>query len=293
MELEPQGWIQTLKNEGTAEHRMEFYKSLDSKLEDRRRRIDRLQHLILEIGEPYTKYTRVNEVMLKLRGMRRADNEIVGELPRYADYAERDNSTMLRRDPGLDYEEEEVPAELRPHQGRGQPEYAPSSIPEGQILSQTLHPKGRSQDDATEGSKNQPRKGWKWCKHCGYDGAIDLRDPSKPPVDTIPTEEGYILVQPKPGVNFLSDHESRDCPKYKAGAMYPCSKCSRHDRITFHYPGKCKEDFSGRPAVASSFAARRSAFYSKEPTSSEFQELGSGTKWDDDAYDLLNTASKN
>ena len=75
--------------------------------------------------------------------------------------------------------------------------------------------------------------------------------------------------------------------------MYPCSKCSRHNRITFHYPDKCKEDFSGRPAVASFFAARRSAFYSKEPTSVEFQELGSGTKWDDDAYDLLNTASKN
>ena len=141
--------------------------------------------------------------------------------------------------------------------------------------------------------KNQPRKGWKWCKHCGYDGAKEWRDPAKPPVDTIPTEEGYILVQPKPGVNFLSDHASRDCPKYKAGAMYPCSKCSRHDRIAFHYPDKCKEDFSGRPAVASSFAARRSAFYSKEPTTMEFQELGSGTKWDDDAYDLLNTASKN
>ena len=76
MELEPQGWRQTLNNEGTAEHRMEFYKSLDSNLENRRRRIDRLQHLILEFGEPYTKYIRVNEVMLKLRGMRRADDEI-------------------------------------------------------------------------------------------------------------------------------------------------------------------------------------------------------------------------
>ena len=75
MELEPQAWRQTLSNEGSAEQRMKFYKELDKNLEDRRR-IERLQHLILEIGEPYTKYTRVNEVMLKLRGMRRADDEI-------------------------------------------------------------------------------------------------------------------------------------------------------------------------------------------------------------------------
>ena len=101
----------------------------------------------------------------------RAMKTVGGELPRYADYAERDNSTMSRRDPRLDYEEEEVPADLRPHQGRGQPEYAPSSIPEGQILSRSLQPRGRSQDDAAGESKNQPRKGWKWCKHCGYDGA--------------------------------------------------------------------------------------------------------------------------
>lgn len=50
-------------------------------------------------------------------------------------------------------------------------------------------------------------------------------------MDTIPTEEGYILVQPQPGVNFLSDHASRGWLKYKPGAMYPCSKCSRHNRI--------------------------------------------------------------
>ena len=76
LKFEPQGWRQTLNNEGTAEHRMEFYKALDSNLKDRRRKIDWLQHLILEISEPYTKYTRVNEVMLKLRGMKRADDEI-------------------------------------------------------------------------------------------------------------------------------------------------------------------------------------------------------------------------
>ena len=76
MELEPQAWRQTLNNEGTTEHRMWFYKELDSNLEDRRRRIDRLLHLIMEFGEPYTKCTRVNEVMIKLRGMRRADDEI-------------------------------------------------------------------------------------------------------------------------------------------------------------------------------------------------------------------------
>ena len=52
---------------------MKFYKELDTNLEDRRRRIDRLQHLI---GEPYTKLTRVNELMIKLRGMRRANDDI-------------------------------------------------------------------------------------------------------------------------------------------------------------------------------------------------------------------------
>ena len=132
----------------------------------------------------------------------RAMKTIGGELPRYADYAKRDNSTMSRRDPSLDYEEEEVPAELRPHQGRGQPEYAPSAIPKGQILSRSLHHRGKAQEETTDEPKNQPRKGWKWCKHCGYDGAKDWRDPSKPPVDTIPTEEGYILVQP--GSEFLA-----------------------------------------------------------------------------------------
>ena len=163
----------------------------------------------------------------------RQDQEIAmktigGELPRYADYAERDNSTMARRDPHLDYEEEDLPADLRSCQGAEQPEYCPTSVPEGQVLSRSRDPRGRSQERPKEQEVAKPRKGWKWCKHCGYDGAKDWRDPSKPPVDTIPTEEGYILVQPKQGVNFLSDHASQDCPKYKAGAMYPCSMTELH-----------------------------------------------------------------
>ena len=36
----------------------------------------------------------------------RAMKTIGGDLPRYADYAERDNSTMSPRDPRLDYKEE-------------------------------------------------------------------------------------------------------------------------------------------------------------------------------------------
>ena len=64
----------------------------------------------------------------------RAMKTVGGELPKYADYAERDNSSMARRDPRLDYEESEIPAELRHSQERGRPEYAPSAIPEGQIL---------------------------------------------------------------------------------------------------------------------------------------------------------------
>ena len=82
MDLEPQTWRETLENEGSAEQRMKFYTKLDKNLEDRRRKIDRLQRLIKEIGEPYTKYTRVNEVMIKLRGMRRADEEIWQNLVR-------------------------------------------------------------------------------------------------------------------------------------------------------------------------------------------------------------------
>ena len=135
----------------------------------------------------------------------RALKTIGGELPRYADYAERDNSSMVWRDPCLDYKEEDIPADLRSRLGKGQQEYCPTSIPEGQILSRSRDPRGRSQEISQEKEMTQPQKGWKWCKHCGYDGAKDWRDLSKPPVDTIPTEEGYILVQPKPEVNFLSD----------------------------------------------------------------------------------------
>ena len=192
----------------------------------------------------------------------RAMKTIRGELPRYADYADRDNSTMERRDPWADFRDEELPADLRSRSGAGQQEYCPTSVPKGQVLSRSKEPRRRSEERPQDQEVSKPRKGWKWCKHCGCDGAKVWRDPSKPPVDTIPMEEGYILVQPKPGVSFLSDHASQDCPKYKDGAMYLCSKCSRHDRIAFHYPDKCQEDFSGRPAVSSSFAARRSAFFS-------------------------------
>ena len=76
LELEPQGWRETLSNEGPVENRMDFYKSLDTGLQDRKRKIDRLLHLIMEFGELYLNYTQVNEVMIRLRNMKRADEVI-------------------------------------------------------------------------------------------------------------------------------------------------------------------------------------------------------------------------
>ena len=76
LELEPLGWRETLSNEGPVESRMDFYKSLDTGLQDRKRKMDRLQHLIMEFGKPYLDYTRVNEVMIRLRKMKRADEVI-------------------------------------------------------------------------------------------------------------------------------------------------------------------------------------------------------------------------
>ena len=220
----------------------------------------------------------------------RAMKTIGGELPRYADYAERNSSLMERRHPRVDYDNMTPPPDHRVHLSKGNDSYCPMSVPEGQVISPLRDPRRKTEKRPQVGEEMKPRMGWKWCKHCGYDGAKEWRDPSKLPVDTIPMEEGYIIVQPKAGVNFLSDHASRDCPKYKPGAMYPCSKCSHHDRIAFQCPDKCQEDFSGRPPVSISFAARRSTSFSKEPTSAEHPELGAGKKWDDDAFDLLNTA---
>ena len=65
LELEPHNWRETLNNEGPVESRIKFYKALDTNLEDRKRKIDRLQHLIMEFGEPYLNYTWVNEVMIR------------------------------------------------------------------------------------------------------------------------------------------------------------------------------------------------------------------------------------
>ena len=80
MELEPQTWREMLAHEGTAEQRLKFYVSLDDTLTKRRKKMDRLQHLILDTGDDYKKTTRVNEVMVKLRDMKNADDVIWKQL---------------------------------------------------------------------------------------------------------------------------------------------------------------------------------------------------------------------
>lgn len=66
---------------------------------------------------------------------------IGGELPRYADYAERDNSTIERRDPCADYGDEAPPPDHRVHQSKGQDGYCPTSVPEGQVISRSRDPR--------------------------------------------------------------------------------------------------------------------------------------------------------
>ena len=80
LDLEPPRWRSTLALEGASENTKSLFQELHVELEVRQKKIERLQHLIKAFGKPYTDYTRVNEVMLKLRSMKRTDEAIRTDL---------------------------------------------------------------------------------------------------------------------------------------------------------------------------------------------------------------------
>ena len=85
LSLEPPRWRSTLALEGTSESAKKLFEELQDELDDREKRILRLQQLIRAFGYPYTDYTRVNEVMIKLKGMEKADEAIRSDLTRKRD----------------------------------------------------------------------------------------------------------------------------------------------------------------------------------------------------------------